>query len=66
MKSNHTKSNRMLVIGGIFIVVYLLASIVFGSFMLERHVVENPRNRNVVHTTFTLRHGEFPGVFFLE
>ncbi len=66
MKSNHKRSNRMLVIGGIFLVVYLLATIIFGSFMLERHIVESPRNRNVTYSTFTLRHGQFPGVYFLE
>ncbi|MDY0290433.1 MAG: hypothetical protein RBR15_16530 [Sphaerochaeta sp.] len=66
MKSNHKKSNRMLVAGGIFLVVYLLATIIFGSFMLEQHVVENPRNRNGSYSTLTVRHGTIPGVFFLE
>ncbi len=63
MKSNHKKSNRMLIIGGVVLVAYLLASIIFGSFMLERHVVQNQR---VTYSTFTLRHGNFPGTFFLD
>ncbi len=66
MKSNHKKSNRMLVAGGIFLVVYLLATIIFGSFMLEQHVVQNPRNRNVTYTNVTVRNGTFPGTFFLD
>ncbi len=66
MKSNHKKSNRMLAIGGIFLVVYLLASVIFGSFMLEQHMVQNPRNRSVTYTNVTVRHGDFPGTFFLD
>ena len=66
MKSNHKKSNRMLAIGGIFLVVYLLASVIFGSFMLEQHVVQNQRNRNVTYTNVTVRNGVFPGTFFLD
>jgi len=53
----------MLIIGGVVLVAYLLASIIFGSFMLERHVVQNQR---VTYSTFTLRHGNFPGTFFLD
>jgi|GEM_PF-1630506 len=66
MKSNHKKSNRMLVIGGIFLVVYLLASIIFGSFMLEQKMVQDPRTRNVPYTNVTVRNGNFPGTFFLN
>ena len=66
MKSNHKKSNRMLVIGGVFLVVYLLASVIFGSFMLERQMIQNPRNRNVTYTNVTVRNGNFPGTFFLN
>ena len=66
MKSNHKKSNRMLAIGGIFLVLYLLASIIFGSFMLEKQTVQNPRNRDITYSTITVRHGNFPGTFFLD
>ncbi len=62
MKANHKKSNRMLIIGGVVLVVYLLASIIFGSFMLERNVV---KNHNITYSTFTVRHGNFPGTFFM-
>lgn len=66
MKSNHKKSNRMLAIGGVFLVVYLLANIIFGSFMLEQQTVQNRRNRNVSYSSFTVRHGVVPGTFFLD
>ncbi len=66
MKSNHKKSNRMLIIGGIFLVVYLLASIIFGSFMLDRQTMQNPRNRQVTYTNVTVRNGVFPGTFFVD
>lgn len=56
----------MLVIGGIFLVVYLLASIIFGSFMLEQKMVQDPRTRNVPYTNVTVRNGNFPGTFFLN
>ena len=55
MKSNHKKSNRMLVIGGIFLVIYLLASVIFGSFMLDRQTVERTRNRSITYSSFTVR-----------
>ncbi len=66
MKSNHKKSNRMLIMGGIFLVVYLLASIIFSSFMLERQMMQNPRNRQVTYTNVTVRNGVFPGIFFVD
>jgi hypothetical protein len=66
MKSNHKKSNRMLAIGGIFLVVYLLSSVIFGSFMLQKQTLQDPRNRNVIYTNVTVRHGDFPGVYFLD
>lgn len=66
MKSNHKKSNRMLAIGGTFLVVSLLASVIFGSFMLDKQTVQNPRNRNVTYTNVTVRNGTFPGTFFLD
>jgi len=56
----------MLAIGGIFLVLYLLASIIFGSFMLEKQTVQNPRNRDITYSTITVRHGNFPGTFFLD
>jgi len=66
MKSNHKKSTMMLAVGGIFLVVYLLASVIFGSFMLDQQLVQNPRNRNVTYTNVTVRNGTFPGTFFLN
>ncbi|MDT4761662.1 hypothetical protein [Sphaerochaeta sp. PS] len=57
MKSNHKKSNRMLVVGAIFLVVYLLASVVFGSFMLDQRVTNNSLNRSVTYSSFSVRHG---------
>ncbi len=66
MKSNHKNSNRMLAIGGIFLVVYLLAIVIFGSFILDKPMVQNPRNRNVTYTNITVRNGNFPGTFFLD
>jgi len=56
----------MLAVGGIFLVVYLLASVIFGSFMLDQQLVQNPRNRNVTYTNVTVRNGNFPGTFFLN
>ena len=51
MKSSHKKSNRMLVGAGIFLVVYLLASVIFGSFLINRFSTQELPNRNVTHVT---------------
>ncbi len=52
MKSNHKKSNMMLIGGaGIFLVVYLLASVIFGSFLIDRFSTQELPNRNVTHVT---------------
>ncbi|HHT79890.1 MAG: hypothetical protein WCS35_04265 [Sphaerochaeta sp.] len=62
MKSNHKKSNRMLLIGSIFLVVYLLASIIFGSVMLDKNMVRTNRNRSVSYSVLTV----VPGVTFTK
>nr|WP_319475110.1 hypothetical protein [uncultured Sphaerochaeta sp.] len=51
MKSSHKKSNRMLIGAGIFLVVYLLASVIFGSFLIDRFSMQELPNRNVTHVT---------------
>lgn len=37
MKSSHKKSNKMLMGAGIFLVVYLLFSIIFGTAFVSSH-----------------------------
>ncbi|MDK2859849.1 MAG: hypothetical protein PWP25_1035 [Sphaerochaeta sp.] len=51
MKSSHKKSNRMLIGAGIFLVVYLLASVIFGSFLIDRFSTQTTPNRSVTHVT---------------
>lgn len=52
MKSSHKKSNRMLLGAGIFLVVYLLFSVVFGSVLINRFSSTMQPNQNFTQVTF--------------
>ncbi len=51
MKSSHKKSNRMLIGAGVFLVVYLLASVIFGSMLIDKYSNTTMPNRTVTHVT---------------
>lgn len=44
MKSKHKKSNTMLMGAGIFLVVYLLITILFGTSLLSKARMVGPAN----------------------
>ena len=51
MKSSHKKSNRLLVGAGIFLVVYLLVSVIFGTMLIDKYSTTSMPNRSVTHVT---------------
>ena len=51
MKTSHKKSNRMLMGAGLFLVIYLLVSVIFGTSLLHRFAVSVPIDRPVTQVT---------------
>ncbi len=51
MKSSHKKSNRMLIGAGIFLAVYLLASVIFGTVLIDKFSNESVPNGSFTHVT---------------
>ena len=51
MKTSHKKSNRMLMGAGLFLVIYLLVSVIFGTLLLSRFVTNFPVDRPVTQVT---------------
>ena len=51
MKTSHKKSNRMLMGAALFLVVYLLVSVIFGTSLLSRFATNFPVDRSVTQVT---------------
>ncbi len=51
MKTSHKKSNRMLMGAGLFLVIYLLISVIFGTSLLHRFSTSIPVTRPVTQVT---------------
>ncbi|MDD3903920.1 MAG: hypothetical protein WC136_08530 [Sphaerochaeta sp.] len=56
MKANHKKSNMLLCAAGIFLVVSLLITVIFGSVAIEASAVSSPLRPRVTYSSFTMVH----------
>ena len=54
MKSNHKRSNVLLMAAGIFLVVSLLVTVIFSSVVIDRASVSGYLRPRMTYSSFTL------------